>query len=94
MKKVLQRSLLVLGGLMVIVLLLGLKFVWRSPAHYANYENIDLPVQIMTSDQYDHIVDTHPRPYIITIETSQSEALFQLASIGSIVVNRKSWQRG
>jgi len=80
MKKILQRSLLVLGSLTLVILLLGLTFVWRSPAYYTAYGTVDLPVQVMTSEEYDKVIQTHPRPYIVTIDLPQSGALLLYGS--------------
>ncbi|MGD8402925.1 MAG: hypothetical protein PVJ21_04655 [Anaerolineales bacterium] len=48
---------------------------WRSPGYYTNYGTIEIAVPLLTSEKYDALVDTHPRPYIVEFETQNDGAL-------------------
>jgi hypothetical protein len=45
--------------------------IWYSPSYYKNYGKIDLPVPIMTHEEYLAVINTHPRPCIVQYETSE-----------------------
>jgi len=48
---------------------------WRSPDYYSEYGTIELAAPLFTSEEYGALVDTHPRPYIVEIETQDGGAL-------------------
>jgi hypothetical protein len=65
------------------VLLLGMlswRFVWRSPPYYLAYGQIDLPVPILTTEQYEQVSGRHARPYVVQLETAGGALLLYGAS--------------
>jgi len=69
------RKLLI--SLIIIVLLFAFAatLFWRSPDYYTDYETIELAAPLLTSEEYGTLVDTHPRPYIVELETQNNGAL-------------------
>jgi len=71
-------------SLIVIIIAILLAFVstlfWRSPDYYTNYGKIELAAPLLTTDEYGALIDTHPRPYIVEIETQSSGALLLYGS--------------
>ena len=53
---------------------------WRSPDYYTDYETIDLVAPILTSEEYGALIDTHPRPYIVEIETQNGGSVLLYGS--------------
>jgi hypothetical protein len=39
--------------------------IWKSPPYYTGYPPIELPVPILTMEDYSKRSETHPRPYIV-----------------------------
>ena len=64
-------------SLIVLALLLAFAatLFWRSPGYYTDYGTIELAAPLLTSEEYGMLVDTHPRPYIVEIETQVDGAL-------------------
>ncbi len=50
--------------LSLIISLGGCGPIWKSPAYYTAYTEMDLERAIMTPEQYDEVFKTHPRPYV------------------------------
>jgi hypothetical protein len=53
---------------------------WRSPDYYTDYGTIELAAPILTSEEYGELVNTHPRPYIVELQTQTSGALLLYGS--------------
>ena len=53
---------------------------WRSPDYYTDYGNIELITPLLTNEEYSSLVDTHPRPYIVEIESQNDGALLLYGS--------------
>jgi hypothetical protein len=53
---------------------------WRSPDYYTDYETIELAAPLLTSEEYGELVDIHPRPYILEIDTQADGALLLYGS--------------
>jgi hypothetical protein len=53
---------------------------WRSPDYYTDYGTIELAAPLLTSEEYGELVDTHPRPYIVEIETQAGGVLLLYGS--------------
>jgi hypothetical protein len=58
-----------LGGFLVALIAVAIawKLSWRSPPHFLDYGSIELAAPIMTSDEYDRVIATHARPYIVEL---------------------------
>ena len=54
--------------------------VWLKAQRYDKYKNIDLSAPIMTTDQYDKIIKTHARPYVVSIKAGKGALLLYGAS--------------
>lgn len=42
-------------------------FAWRKLPHYPVSTQIELPMPIMTGEEYGQVINSHPRPYIVEI---------------------------
>jgi hypothetical protein len=62
---------LLLGILILWVLSAGALWLiaWRRLPVYLPESAIDLPVPLMTGLEYGEVIDTHPRPYVVEIES-------------------------
>ena len=61
----------ILGGLVALWLLVvawGLIFAWRTLPCFMPGERVPLRAAIMTSREYDEMIATHVRPYVVTFE--------------------------
>jgi hypothetical protein len=69
-------------GILAITALLAFasSLFWRSPDYYTDYGTIELTTPILTSEEYGALVDTHPRPYIVELETQNDGALLLYGS--------------
>jgi hypothetical protein len=65
-------SLLALAVLILALAGLVRQSIWFAPSIYADYGKIDLPVPILTADQYAELSDRHARPYIVRIESDRA----------------------
>lgn len=75
------RRWLIIGLFMVLLLgWLVWSFVWFSPSAYTDYGPIELPRPVLTAEEYRKVQDTHPRPYIVEIETASGAILLFGAS--------------
>jgi len=70
-----HRKLFIVILTIAILLAFASTLFWRSPDYYTNYGSIELVVPLLTSEEYGTLVDTHPRPYIVEIETQDGGAL-------------------
>jgi len=61
-------------------LIIASTLFWRSPAYYTDYGPIELTSPILTDEEYSSLVDTHPRPYIVEIDTQNGGALLLYGS--------------
>lgn len=75
MSRTLHKGALIGAGLAIFLGLLGWKYIWRSPAYYPDNGVIVLPVPVMTREEYDRVVNTHPRPHIVDITTPEGATL-------------------
>jgi hypothetical protein len=66
-RKLLVRTLFGAVNLAAIAMAVAGKLSWRSPPHFLDYGSIELAAPIMTSDEYDRVIATHPRPYIVEL---------------------------
>src|SRR4051794_23357754 len=66
----LRSALLAIAALAAVVVTGIGALAWRSPPFY-DAPVVALPVPIMTSKQYDSVSETHPRPYVVTIENER-----------------------
>ena len=63
---------LLLGG----VIVWGWKNIWRSPPYFPQSVNeVALSAHIMTMDEYDQVIDSHVRPYVVQIEGNPGAVL-------------------
>jgi hypothetical protein len=69
-------------GLLMAVLALGVawQLSWRSPPHFTEYGAIELAAPIMTADEYDRVINTHPRPYIVELSSVGGSVMLYGAS--------------
>lgn len=58
--------------LVLVFFLFSFDVLWMSPDLYEPEKNYSLNVPIMSMYEYDSIVNSHPRPYIYTINSSNS----------------------
>jgi hypothetical protein len=49
----------------VIVLAGASTLFWRSPDYYLDYESVEFPAPFLTDEEYDDLIDSHLRPYIL-----------------------------
>lgn len=66
--------------LFLAVVIVGWNICWRSPPFYTTAPAVSLPVPIMTTAQYNDVIATHPRPYIVEIERADGGALVLFGS--------------
>jgi len=74
------RKLLVFIFAIAALLAFASTLFWRSPDYYIDYGKIELTTHILTSEEYGSLVDTHPRPYIVEIESQNGGALLLYGS--------------
>lgn len=54
----------------------GVNNIWRSPAYYPqNVNSIPLNAHILSRSEYEALAVTHPRPYVVHLESSQGAVL-------------------
>jgi hypothetical protein len=63
-----------------ILLVIASTLFWRSPDYYTGSSSIELASPIFTDEEYDTLIDTHPRPYIVEINTQNGGALLLYGS--------------
>lgn len=80
MKRWLVRGSLGLAIALVAVVLWGWIFAWRHLPYYTDYGEIELPVPILTSDEYDEVFEAHPRPFVVEIRDDRVQVLLYGAS--------------
>jgi hypothetical protein len=66
-RKRLFRLLLILLAVFAVAIGIAWKLSWRWPPHFMEYGSIELAAPIMTSDEYDRVIATHPRPFIVEL---------------------------
>ncbi|MBF8295517.1 MAG: hypothetical protein HW389_2062 [Bacteroidetes bacterium] len=49
--------------------------IWRSPSYYISYGTINLPSPILTMEEYNLVIETHPRPYLVRIKNDRGSVL-------------------
>jgi hypothetical protein len=69
------RNLTIAILVFAVLLVLASTLFWRSPDYYTDYDSIELAAPLLTSEEYDALVDTHPRPYIVEIESQDGASL-------------------
>jgi len=74
------RKLLIFIFTIAALLAFASTLFWRSPDYYTDYEKIELAAPILTSEEYGSLIDTHPRPYIVEIESQNGGALLLYGS--------------
>jgi hypothetical protein len=58
------------------IIIWGWNNIWRSPRYFPqSVSNLVLSAHIMTMDEYNQVVDTHARPYIVQIEENPGAVL-------------------
>lgn len=75
LRKQLRRVGLALLGAVLLIGLYVWWFAWRSPPHYTKYDRIDLPVPILTSEEYGAVISRHARPFIVSLSGDQGAVL-------------------
>ena len=63
-----------------LLLTLASTLFWRSPNYYIDYGTITLAAPLLTDEEYDALVATHPRPYIVEIENKNGGTLLLYGS--------------
>lgn len=74
------RKLFIAIFAIVALLAFASTLFWRSPDYYTDYGTIELATPLLTSDEYSALVDRHPRPYIVEIETQSNGAVLLYGS--------------
>ena len=74
------RNLFIVILAIAILLAIASTLFWGSPEYYTDYGTIELAVPLLTSEEYGALVETHPRPYIVEIETQDGGALLLYGS--------------
>jgi hypothetical protein len=74
-----RKSFIVLFVIAILLAIFSTLF-WRSPDYYTDYGTIELNSPILTDAEYSTLVDTHPRPYIVEINTQNGGALLLYGS--------------
>lgn len=67
MKKVIK---LIISFIAIVVLLMYFNIIWKSPSHYKVNKSTNLEEPIMDMKAYEEIWQTHRRPYIYTVKSS------------------------
>jgi hypothetical protein len=75
-----RRKILIIFISIAVLLALASTQIWRSPDYYTDYGTIELAVPILTNEEYGALIDTHPRPYIVEIETQAGGELLLYGS--------------
>lgn len=75
-KKTRKRGLwFVLIGLGILIWW-GFNNIWRSPAYYPkNVNDIQLSAPVLSSEEYNLVIETHERPYIVQISNESGAVL-------------------
>jgi hypothetical protein len=55
-------------------------FFWRSPPYYTDYGTIKLTAPLLTDEEYNTLIDSHPRPYIVEVKTQNAGTLLLYGS--------------
>lgn len=66
-KTYLKRTAVIVFVAFILLVLWGWIFSWKRLPYYYGYGEIALPVAIMTNAEYDRVIETHPRPYVVDI---------------------------
>ena len=74
------RKLSIIFIAIVILLSFASTLFWRSPDYYTDYGTIELAAPILTGEEYSALIDTHPRPYIVEIETQNGGTILLYGS--------------
>ena len=74
------RKLFISVFVIALILAFASTLFWRSPSYYTGYSPIELASPILTDEEYGMLVDTHPRPYIVEIDTQNGGALLLYGS--------------
>lgn len=74
------RNLFIAILVIAVLLVFAFTLFWRSPDYYTDYDSIELAAPLLTSEEYDALVDTHPRPYIVEFESQDSGAVLLYGS--------------
>ena len=53
---------------------------WRSPDYYTDYGSIELAAPLLTSEEYNALINSHPRPFIVELENRNGGALLLYGS--------------
>ena len=69
------RNLFIVILAIAVLLVFASTLFWRSPDYYTDYGTIELTAPLLTSEEYGTLVDSHPRPYIVELETQNGGAL-------------------
>ena len=74
------RKILIIFIAIAIILVFASTLFWCSPDYYTDYGRIDLAAPLLTGEEYNALVDTQPRPYIVEIETQNGGAVLLYGS--------------
>ena len=74
------RKVFIIFIVFALLLAFASTLFWRSPDYYTDYGTIELVAPLLTSEEYGALVDKHPRPYIVEIETQNGGALLLYGS--------------
>jgi hypothetical protein len=56
-------------GIIILIVIWGWLTSWRRLPYYLEYGNITLPTAILSDAEYGELMDSHPRPYVVEIES-------------------------
>ena len=74
-RKILLRFIVIVGAFVLLLGSIVWRFSWTSPPEFTAYGQIELPVPIMTTRQYDEVISTHERPYVYELKTANGSTL-------------------
>ena len=74
-KKMFRRLGIGLLALWGVVVIWGYLFAWRKVPTYQPSKTIELPQPLMSSAEYEAVISTHPRPYIVEITVQNDGAI-------------------
>lgn len=70
-----SRMLVAISLFLPLFLAFASTLFWRSPAYYAADESADFSASILTSEEYDRLIDSHPRPYVLEYKSNNAGAV-------------------
>ena len=74
-RTVLCRLIIGVIVLWLLVVLWGFVFAWRKVPTYLPERTIDLPQPLLNNAQYEALISTHPRPYVVEVTAVSNGAV-------------------